>query len=271
MLCLCRLKLARPDKEENADRQKLHSRIRNFGNYCSQVGDSRPISSCEFSPDGKTLATASWSGLCKLWSIPECTLQKTLKGHTQRVSCITWHPEATLSQDTAAVNLATSDADGVVRLWNLESDAPLETLVGHSKRVPRLAFHPSGRYEHAVDPPACWLPLVFTVGFVGLLIVGILEPLVTTTHGACGTLSERKRSCIKKATRVPSIASRSTRTVRWPGPGGSMRMGEFGTFGPARTFSCCKVISRRSSGSISHPTGTHLHPTHLYPILQSFY
>eukprot|EP00037_Helgoeca_nana_P006132 m.56919 g.56919 ORF g.56919 m.56919 type:complete len:529 (-) comp17036_c0_seq1:364-1950(-) len=141
-----RLKLARPDPEENADRQKLHNRLRNFGNYCSQVGDNRPISSCEFSPDGKTLATASWSGLCKLWSVPECTLKRTLKGHTQRVSCITWHPQATLSQESSALNMATSDADGVVRLWNLDSDAPIDTIKGHSKRVPRLSFHPSGRY-----------------------------------------------------------------------------------------------------------------------------
>lgn len=67
--------------------------------YCSQIGDTRPISFCQFSPNSKVLATASWSGLCKLWSVPDCTLLRTLKGHTCNVGCIVFHPKATITEE----------------------------------------------------------------------------------------------------------------------------------------------------------------------------
>lgn len=34
--------------------------LQNLNNFCSQIGDDRPISFCHFSPDSKMLATASW-------------------------------------------------------------------------------------------------------------------------------------------------------------------------------------------------------------------
>jgi U4/U6 small nuclear ribonucleoprotein PRP4 len=38
----------------------LSSVLQTFCNYSSQVGDDRPISVCQFSPNSKLLATASW-------------------------------------------------------------------------------------------------------------------------------------------------------------------------------------------------------------------
>jgi len=141
-----RVKLSHPDTQANPERQKLHNKLRQFGSYCSQVGDTRPVSWIEFSPDGKKLITASWSGLCKLWSVPDCKQEKVFKGHQQRVAAIRWHPKACLSQESSALNMASCDADGNVRLWSLDDEAPIASLQGHSKRVPRLAFHPSGKY-----------------------------------------------------------------------------------------------------------------------------
>lgn len=34
--------------------------LQNLNNFCSQIGDDRPISFCHFSPDSRMLATASW-------------------------------------------------------------------------------------------------------------------------------------------------------------------------------------------------------------------
>uniref|UniRef100_A0A8C9TQF9 Pre-mRNA splicing tri-snRNP complex factor PRPF4 n=2 Tax=Scleropages formosus TaxID=113540 RepID=A0A8C9TQF9_SCLFO len=110
------------------------------------IGDDRPISYCQFSPNSKLLVTASWSGLCKLWAVPDCSLIRTLRGHNTNVGAISFHPQATLSLEESDVNLASCAADGSVKLWSLESDEPVADIEGHSMRVARVAWHPSGRF-----------------------------------------------------------------------------------------------------------------------------
>ncbi|XP_031569148.1 U4/U6 small nuclear ribonucleoprotein Prp4-like [Actinia tenebrosa] len=141
-----RIMQARPDPEKAAKTQELHRKLRSLNNLCSQIGDERPLSFCQFSPDSKILATASWSGLCKLWSVPNCEPISILKGHNERVGAIVFHPQATLSLDETGPCMASCSADGAVKLWSLKSDTPIANIEGHEKRVPRLAYHPSGRF-----------------------------------------------------------------------------------------------------------------------------
>uniref|UniRef100_A0A0C9R7Q8 Prpf4_0 protein n=1 Tax=Fopius arisanus TaxID=64838 RepID=A0A0C9R7Q8_9HYME len=68
-----REELALSGATRTAKRQELLKKLQALTIYCSQIGDTRPISYCQFSPDSKLLATSSWSGLCKLWSVPDCT------------------------------------------------------------------------------------------------------------------------------------------------------------------------------------------------------
>ncbi|XP_053611900.1 U4/U6 small nuclear ribonucleoprotein Prp4 [Plodia interpunctella] len=136
--------------------------------YCSQIGDTRPISFCRFSSDSKMLITSSWSGLVKVWSVPDCTPLQTLQGHTCNVSAANFHPKAelprhfvdkinTAKEPTEDNIMDTSDAseacamascayDGSVHLWNFVSSSPLASLPGHSARVARVEFHPAGRH-----------------------------------------------------------------------------------------------------------------------------
>uniref|UniRef100_A0A096LVP2 Pre-mRNA splicing tri-snRNP complex factor PRPF4 n=1 Tax=Poecilia formosa TaxID=48698 RepID=A0A096LVP2_POEFO len=135
-----RLEAARALKEvaeatKTIRQQELHKSLRNLNNFCSQIGDDRPISFCHFSPDSKMLATASWSGLCKLWSVPDCALIRTLRGG--RSFLLLFISES---------SLASCAADGTVKLWNLESDEPVADIEGHSDRVSRVSWHPSGRF-----------------------------------------------------------------------------------------------------------------------------
>jgi len=88
-----------PAATRTAKRQELLKKLQALSIYCSQIGDRRPISFCQFSPNSKILATASWSGLCKLWSVPDCTLLRTLQGHNCNVGCIIFHPKATITED----------------------------------------------------------------------------------------------------------------------------------------------------------------------------
>jgi U4/U6 small nuclear ribonucleoprotein PRP4 len=54
--------------------------FKSYANFSSQIGDDRPISQCAFSPDCSLIATGSWSGLCRIWSVPSCGALATLKG-----------------------------------------------------------------------------------------------------------------------------------------------------------------------------------------------
>lgn len=62
----------------------------------------------------------SRSGVCKLWSVPDCNLLQTLNGHNCNSSSIVFHPQATISLDSNVVNLVSAGFDGSVKLWNLE-------------------------------------------------------------------------------------------------------------------------------------------------------
>lgn len=69
------------------------------------------------------------------------------EGHQCQASCITFHPAATLTQPSGAVNLASCDQRGAVKLWSLESEEPIADIEGHAPyRVSRVAFHPCGRF-----------------------------------------------------------------------------------------------------------------------------
>lgn len=156
------------------------TRLRGFANATSEVGGSRPLSSCALSPDATRLATASWSGMCKVWSVPESSIQCTLRGHEDRVTDIACNPQRGLGAD-----VVTAGVDGTLRVWNLAdatqapmnvvnsgmgkaeasaADAaasasivrPSATLRGHQDRLSRACFHPSGRYAASSSYDLTW-------------------------------------------------------------------------------------------------------------------
>lgn len=156
--------LTLPVAIKTAKRQELLKKLNALSIYSSQIGDTRPLSYCQFSPDSKILATSSWSGLCKLWSVPDCTQLRTLKGHGCNVGCIVFHPKATITQDVLEENtsqtcvLASCATDGTVKLWGSGlGDAPLAEIEGHEPhRVSRISFHPSGRFLGTCCHDASW-------------------------------------------------------------------------------------------------------------------
>jgi U4/U6 small nuclear ribonucleoprotein PRP4 len=137
-------------------RKEIFAPLRTFTNLGSQIGDTRPISIVRFSPNGKLLGTGSWSGSVKLWDIPSAKEKMTLRGHTDKVGGLAWHPRATLSQSTTELNLATGAADSKIHLWNLAQDKPIGLLSGHAARVARVDFHPSGDYLASASFDGTW-------------------------------------------------------------------------------------------------------------------
>ncbi|GAA6027268.1 hypothetical protein JCM8097_002541 [Rhodosporidiobolus ruineniae] len=137
-------------------RKAIFANLASFTNLGSQIGDTRAISAVRFSPDSSMLLTGSWTGQAKLWSVPACKEIRVLKGHKERIGGVAWHPQATLSQSSSALNFATSGADNDIRLWNLDGDSSISTLSGHESRVCRINFHPSGRYLGSASYDGTW-------------------------------------------------------------------------------------------------------------------
>ena len=78
----------------------------------SQYADERCVSRGCLSPDETMLATSGWSGDCKIWGIPSSNKITTLKGHSDRVISVRFHPRCGLSLDgESCANVATASAD----------------------------------------------------------------------------------------------------------------------------------------------------------------
>ncbi|XP_058059445.1 U4/U6 small nuclear ribonucleoprotein Prp4 [Anopheles bellator] len=135
---------------------ELQKRIQQLAPQCSQVGDTRPITGCCISGDSSLLLTCSLSSLCKVWSVPDCTLKQTLRGHKCNVSDVAFRP-GVASDSNAEVAMASCSFDGTVKLWSYDSEESIADINGHvPHRVAKLAFHPSGRFLGTACYDASW-------------------------------------------------------------------------------------------------------------------
>ncbi|KAL1963845.1 hypothetical protein VTN77DRAFT_7776 [Rasamsonia byssochlamydoides] len=140
-------------------RKAIKEKLQGFDLYGSQIAGERPVSITRFSPDGQTIAAGNWAGGIRLLSVPNLEEKVNLRGHTDRVSGLSWFPGATLpgsNVSESAVNFASGGGEGNVVLWSLDKTQPLATLSGHSERVCRVEFHPSGQYLASASYDTTW-------------------------------------------------------------------------------------------------------------------
>ncbi len=99
-------------------------------------GHSSDVSSVSFSPDGSTLASASYDSTVKMWDVSTRQNIATLEGHTGWVESVSFSPNGS--------TLASGSWDGTVKLWDVATRQNIATLEGHGHWVNLVAFSPDG-------------------------------------------------------------------------------------------------------------------------------
>ena len=100
------------------------------------TGHTRAVTSVVFSPDGTTLASASYDRTLRLWDTNTGYTRQTLLGHTGSVHRVVFSPDGS--------TLASGSEDETLRLWDAITGETLSTLTGHTDVVTSVAFSPDG-------------------------------------------------------------------------------------------------------------------------------
>jgi serine/threonine protein kinase/predicted amidohydrolase len=102
------------------------------------IGHFDDVKSVVYSPDGRYLASGSWSwdNTIKIWEVATGEELRTLTGHS--VYSVVYSPDGRY--------LASGSSDNTIKIWEVATGKKLRTLTGHSDSVESVVYSPDGRY-----------------------------------------------------------------------------------------------------------------------------
>ena len=106
------------------------------GELFSLTGKSSYVNSVTFSPDGKTIASASVDKTIRIWDLNNKVEIRRITD-TSEVHCVSFSPDG--------MRIASGNEKGMVQIWDVSNGEELEKFSGHNARIYDVTFSPDGK------------------------------------------------------------------------------------------------------------------------------
>jgi WD40 repeat protein len=111
--------------------------------------DIEPINYADFSPDGKTILVSSSNKQLLLWNL-DGDLLNILKGHQSEIQLAKYSPDGNY--------ILSGSSDGIGILWN-KNGTIISKLAGHRTALVDLGFSQDGKYSYTLSQNPCLIQI----------------------------------------------------------------------------------------------------------------